>query len=126
MSFLPAVSARIAALPPTEPERIFLEFMEVNAVGRANSKAWSIIESHLHTRGIILNQRQFQQGILKRTREGNVYIGSNDHGVGRGYFIIDEIEDAELMRNWYQTRIDRENVRLAHLRSVAALSGWTI
>jgi len=47
-----------------------------------------------------------------------MYIGSNDHQPYRGYFVIAEREDAELMADWYQRRMAREQEHLGHLNQL--------
>jgi len=73
-----------------------------------------------------MSQQTFQQGILKRTRECDLFIGSNDHGIAKGYFLIQDQADAEIMRDWYAKRINVEVARLKNLRAQALAVGWKI
>lgn len=97
---------------------MILEFLIKNATGRHNAQPWSALEAHLTHHGVTIRQQTFQQGLLKRSREGQLFIGSNDHGVGRGYFLIQDKEDAEVMRQWYLRRIQVEQ---GHLNQLVAL-----
>jgi hypothetical protein len=54
-------------------ERLILEYLFKNALGRANSKTWSDIDTYLKQHGVKIRQQTFQQGLLKRSREGNFY-----------------------------------------------------
>ncbi len=47
-----------------------------------------------------------------------MYIGSNDHGPFKGYFIISERADANLMAEWYRKRMATEQSRLDNLEGL--------
>lgn len=126
MSFVNNARTRAASLPFGNEEKLVLDFLIVNGVGRMNAQPWGVLEAYLSSNGVSMTQQRFQQGILKQTRENDVFIGSNDHGRSRGYFLIDTIQDAEMMRDWYQRRIDTEQNRLDNLRTRAASRGWRI
>mgnify|MGYP007051750980 CR=1 FL=1 len=126
MPFLETADTRIEMLPRRDPERIVLQFLRNHAVGHASAKPWRVLSAHLERRGIYMTQQAFQQGILKRTRESNIFIGSNDHGRSRGYYLFADIADAEVMRDWYAKRISTECARLRNLRRQAAAAGWKI
>jgi hypothetical protein len=53
-----------------------------------------------------------------RGAEKEIFIGSNDHGLGRGYFLIQDKDDAEIMRQWYQHRIQVEQEHLIQLEAL--------
>jgi hypothetical protein len=127
MSLLPAVITK-AVDPNTGPTHMcLLNFLIANAVGCQNAQPWSVIEAHLQANGHRLSQTTFQQGLLKESRETDFFIGSFDHGIRRGYFIIHTQADAELMRDWYDARISKELARLASLRRQVVLPfGWPI
>jgi len=99
-------------------ERLILEYLFKNALGRANSKTWSDIDTYLKQNGVKIRQQTFQQGLLKKSREGEIFIGSNDHGLGRGYFLIQDKADAEIMRQRYQHRIQVEQEHLNQLEAL--------
>lgn len=115
MPFLESIRQRVATYPPGSAERLILDYLLQNAVGRADARPWSAIEAHLQQHGLEVRLQTFQQGLLKNSREGDMYIGSNDHNPYRGYFIIAERQDAELMAQWYNRRIATEQERLNHL-----------
>lgn len=118
MPFFATAQAHASTLPVGSADRLILEFLLQNAVGRLNSQPWSAIDDHLKRHGIQIRQQTFQQGLLKKSREGEVFIGSNDHGIGRGYFLIVDREDAEIMRQWYLRRIQIEK---GHVEQLDAL-----
>ena len=64
-----------------------------------------------------------KQGLLKQSRTGEVFIGSNDHEPCKGYFLIQDKEDAEVMKRWYEKRIGIEQGHLDHLKRLI-LSSW--
>ena len=99
-------------------ERIILEYLRENALGRGNAKPWHAIASHLELFDIQISQQTFQQGVLKESRESGVFIGSYDHAPSRGYFIVVDRQDAELMSDWYIRRISTLQSRLQHLRDL--------
>lgn len=118
MPFLSAVQSHVQALPPGSADRLILEFLLANAVGRHNAQPWSALEAYLKRHGVSIRQQTFQQGLLMKSREGQLFIGSNDHGVGRGYFLIQDREDAEVIRQWYLRRIQVEQGHLDQLQAL--------
>jgi len=118
MAFLSSVQQWIAKYVPGSPERIILEFLQRNGAGRQNAQPWAAIEAELSRHGYDWRLQTFQQGLLKQSREAELYIGSNDHGEFRGYFLIADQEDAELMANWYRRRIAVEQTRLDNLEAL--------
>lgn len=117
MPFIDAARALVGGLPAGDTMRIVLEYLLHHGVGRANARPWSNIEDHLNAHGIFMSQTQFQQTILKETRSGDVFIGSNDHGA-RGYFLIQDRADADMAREFYERRIAAEQTNLDHLNSL--------
>jgi hypothetical protein len=115
MPFLHDVQQTVGHYPQGSPDRLILEFLLQHGVGRANAQPWPAIQAHLQLHGFEWRLQTFQQGLLKISREGDMYIGSNDHQPYRGYFIIADREDAELMADWYARRIVAEQARLDHL-----------
>jgi len=115
MPFVQEAKAHVKTLAPGCVERLILEFLLQHGVGRHSAQVWSAVEQHLHEHGHTIRQQTFQQGLLKQSREGAIFIGSNDHGDSRGYFLIQDKEDAEVMRRWYRRRIEVEKAHLAQL-----------
>jgi hypothetical protein len=118
MPFLDAAKTHVQTLSVGSVERRILEFLLANSVGRQNAVTWPTIEKYLRNHGHSIRQQSFQQGLLKQSREGSVFIGSNDHGEGRGYFLIQDREDAEVMRSWYLRRIQVEQGHLNQLEKL--------
>lgn len=98
--FAADVNAHMSTLPKGSIEHILYRYLFRNAVGRTNVKTWGAIKAHLSASGHTLSKTGFQQGILKRSRAGTIFIASHDNGPYRGYFLIDSQQDAELMRDW--------------------------
>jgi hypothetical protein len=96
MEFGAAAVAHLATLIPGKPEAIILSHLLRHAVGRNSAKPWVNIEAELHRHGVSLTKQGFQQGILRRTRAGDIFIGSYDRDGMAGYFIIDSVDDARL------------------------------
>lgn len=124
--FIESIKKHVASLPDGMPEKILLDFLLANCVGHTNAKPWDVIDRHLQRHGIHWRAQDFQQGLLKQSREGPMYIGSNDHGDSRGYFLIESPEDAEVMAAWYRKRIATEQQRLNHLMVLREVQwpGW--
>ena len=112
MPFVDAARALVQRLPPSDTTRVVLEYLLRHGVGRANARPWNNIEQYLNAHGINMSQTQFQQTILKETRSGDIFIGSNDRGTGRGYFLIKDKADAVLTREFYIRRITAERANL--------------
>ena len=121
MKFINEATRIAPALPAGSAERIILEFLLAHGLGRANAQPWRNIEAELAAHGIAMTQTQFQQSFLKETRSNNIFLGSNDHGRARGYFIITNDADAQVMRDWYNNRIQKELINLRHLDALMAL-----
>jgi hypothetical protein len=122
MSFLPAVLREIARRQPNDPIRVTLEYMHPAHVGEANAVPLPTIVAHLQGRGINITETGFQQTVLAQSRGADFFIGSGR----RGYFLIDTIDDALVMRDFYQARINREQQNLDNLRRQALAVGWQI
>jgi hypothetical protein len=122
MSFLPAVQIQINNRQANDPVRITLEYMMAHAVGHHNAVPLPTIVAHLNRRGVNITETGFQQTILAESRRRNYFIGSGH----RGYFLIDTVQDAEQMRDFYETRIRREQENLTNLRGQAVALGWNI
>jgi hypothetical protein len=115
-------AARIApTLPAGSTMRLALEYLLAHGRGRANAQPWRNIQAHLRANGIAMSQPAFQQTVLRGTRSNNIFIGSNDHGPTRGYFLIEDDQDAQIMRDWYQNRINKEVTNLQHLDALIGL-----
>jgi hypothetical protein len=118
MAFVNAVAEEIADLRADNPFRICLEYLQREGRGRVNSKPFAEIQAELATHGIEMTREQFQQTLLKRTRGGDIFIGSTDHGPYRGYFLIVDEEDAEIAREFYCRRIHDQQLNLDRLEEL--------
>jgi hypothetical protein len=125
MSLLPA-ARRYAAKLQSSPEKVILDFLIANAVGRSTAKPWGVIKQHLISQGFQCEKTEFQQGILKLSRGSDFFIGSYDHSPFRGFFIIDTQQDAELVRDWYVNRMNSLQDNLNNLRNQCTNVGWKI
>jgi hypothetical protein len=90
MPFINDARAEVRRLPAGEPRRVILEYLLAHGVGVQNAKSWPRIAEHLEEHGIEMTREQFQQTILADTRAGTIFIGSNDHGPNRGFFLIQD------------------------------------
>lgn len=115
MAFINAAKLHVQQLPQGNATRIVLEYLLANAVGCLNACPWVKIDAHLKANGISLTREQFQQSILAETRAGDIFIGSNDHGTSRGYFLIQDEQDARVAREFYVRRIAAQQTNLDRL-----------
>lgn len=122
-TFIAAAQRELETLDPHDPDRIILAYLLRNAIGLANAKTWPKIQEHLREHRITNFRCQaFQNGLLRRSREGDFYIGSTDKGGsnGRGgYYIINGKEDVYIMWKWFRKRMEKENERCEHLLNLA-------
>jgi hypothetical protein len=100
MSFLPAVQREIQRRRSNDPVRITLEYMSQHAVGHQNPVPLGRIVAYLQAQGGDISETGFQQTVLAALRNADYFIGSGS----RGYFLIDTIADAIVMRDFYETR----------------------
>lgn len=99
-------------------EREILGYLLVHAVGRENAKTWDVISEEVRRSiGISHTKNHFQNGLLKRSRESDFFIGSTDSKPA-GYFLIDTLIDAQEMERWHLQRIATETARLNHLHTL--------
>jgi hypothetical protein len=122
MSFLPAVKQQINKRPPNDPVRITLEYMVQHAVGKRNSVPLKNIVAYLQSRGVNITETGFQQSILSESRGADYFIGAGH----RGYFLIDTIDDAREMKEFYDVRIRKEEQNRDNLCRQSTLCGWTL
>jgi hypothetical protein len=122
MSFLPAVQREIQARQPNDPVRLTLEYLSQHAVGHQNPVPLDRIVAHLQGQGVNITNTGFQQTVLSASRAADYFIGSGS----RGYFLINTIADAIVMRDFYETRIRAEQQNLANLRRQALPFGWNL
>ena len=115
MPFVDSARAAVQRLPQGDRTRVTLEYLLQNALGRHNARPWPKLEAHLNTHGINMSREEFQQTILAESRAGDIFIGSNDHGPGRGYFIIQDRADADVAREFYTRRIAAQQANLVRL-----------
>lgn len=124
MPFLDSALEHIDKLPKDDPFRQVLIYLVTHAVGVHNAKSWEHLEAHLSARGMSMDKKQFQQTILKESRQGPVFIGSTDSGSARGYFLIANAIDADAMRSFYEKRIAAEIANLGKLNRLCEQVGW--
>jgi hypothetical protein len=120
MSFLPAVQREINNRQPNDPVRLTLEFLSQRGVGYQHSVPLADIVAHLQAQNVPISATGFQQTVLAASRDADYYIGSGN----RGYFLIDTIDDARVMRDFYEARIQAEQQNLDNLRRQALQVGW--
>jgi hypothetical protein len=113
MPFVSAARDRVKQLKRDDPERVILQFLLNQGVGVDNAKPWPKIAQHLARRGIRMAKNTFQRGILKATRENDIFIGATDR---HGYFLINDRGDADKMDEFYERRIKKERANLKNLR----------
>lgn len=119
---LPAVQREISGRPPNDPVRLTLEYLSQRAVGLQHPVPLETIIDHLQGLGVEISPNGFPQTVLAASRAGDYFIGSGQHG----YFLIDTIDDALVMRDFYQMRIQAEQQHLDNLRTQAGIVGWSI
>jgi hypothetical protein len=122
MSFLPAVQREINNRQPNDPVRLALEFLSQRGVGYQNSIPLRDIVAHLQAQGVNISEAGFQQTVLATSRDADFFIGAGN----RGYFLINTIDDARVMRDFYETRIHAEQQNLDNLRRQSVLVGWNL
>jgi hypothetical protein len=115
MPFVDSARATVQELAEGHPKRIVLEYLLENALGRHQARPWPELAAHLNEHGISMTREQFQQTILAETRSGDIFIGSNDHSPGRGYFLIHDRADADFAREFYTRRIAAQQANLDQL-----------
>lgn len=118
MAFVESARQRVEELQDAEDggllkERKILELMLEHCVGRANAKTWPELEAILRRNGVEVSQNSFQQ--QHTCRQGDIFIGSNDRQPYRGYFLIQDLQDAELMRSWYENRMASTQANMDNL-----------
>ena len=60
-----------------------------------------------------MSRNVFQQ--QHTDRQGDIFVGSNDHGEVRGYFLIQDLQDAQIMRGWYENRMAATRANMDNL-----------
>ena len=123
-TFADAALMAANGLRPGDPTRVLLEYFLQNAKGRANAKTWGAIDRHLRKNGIEITKEHFQQTFLKETRRNSIFIGSNDHEPGRGYFLIVDKDDAAVAREFYTRRIKIQEENLDRLDELIKQTTW--
>jgi hypothetical protein len=102
--FVAQAMAERDKLPDFHPERIILGHLINTAQGRDNASPWKSIENVLLAFGLSMSKEDFQQGLLKRSRQSPFYIGSWH----KGYFLIVDEADANVMIDFYHQRVHAE------------------
>lgn len=120
MPFVTEAHQLLGNLPQGTANHAILEYLINNALGAGNAKSWDAIEAHCAGIPIGVDKLDFQQGFLAETRDGGVFIGS----CSKGYFIIQDRDDAIVAADFYRTRIDRQQEHLIHLESLVIQVGW--
>lgn len=120
MPFDSAVPALLAKLAPGSMEHAILDYLWKNARGHASAKTWDEIVAHCSSYGVSDDRRPFQHGLLANTRAEDVFIGSGP----RGYFIVQDRDDAKIMADFYKSRIATETTHLNHLNALISRRGW--
>jgi len=105
----------VKATMPFDTKAVIINYLLENALGHENAKPWNMIDLALKVEGVNISKAKFQQTILKDSRKSSMFIGSNDHGIAKGYFIINSLKDAQVMLDWYKKRIKVETERKDHL-----------
>ena len=124
-NFMPFINEAInlvRTLPANTPLRITLDYLLDNGIGRNNPVPLNVIVNHIISQGINISRTEFQQTVLKETREGDIFIGTSN----RGCFLIQDVDDAIVVRDFYENRIRAEQHHLDNLRSLASINGWMI
>ena len=122
MSFIPAVQREMNSRQPNDPVRLTLEHLSRRAVGHQHPVTLADMVAHLRTQGINLSVKQFQQSVLAISRDADFFIGSGN----RGIYLIDTIDDARVMRDFYVARIQAEQQNLDNLQRKAVQVGWNL
>lgn len=123
MSFLPAVHRAIAAHnSPSDPVGEALKYLLNSAVGHGNAVPLEKVVAHLVSIGISMSPTDFQQTVLAESRNSDFFIGSGP----RGYFLINSIDDARAMKEFYEARITAEKRNLDNLERQSRLVGWNL
>lgn len=120
MPFRTAARRLLGTLPPGTGEHAILDFLLSNAAGAGNAKSWDAIETHCAGIAVTVDKLVFQQGFLAQTRDGDVFIGA----CPKGYFIIQNRDDALVAADFYRARIAREQEHLTHLQDLVMRAGW--
>jgi hypothetical protein len=102
--------------------RLTLEYLIQHGIGHLNPVPLHEIVQHLNDNGIHISETDFQQTVLAESRDADYFIGSGN----RGCFLIDTVDDARVMRDFYNTRIQAEQQNLDNLRRQANTVGWII
>jgi hypothetical protein len=122
MPFAESAKHYIAKRPNTDRVAITLKYLLQKALGRKNAVPIETVLKHLAGKGHKLNKEQFQTTILKSTRASDIFIASSKKGV----FLIEDVNDARTMADFYSERIKAEKANLEKLRTLATLEGWNI
>jgi hypothetical protein len=116
MPFVNDAEALLGRLPADSVDAIILEFLLERGVGRRNAQSWRRIDERVRQRGFRISKQQFQHGLLAASRAGSLFIGSTN----RGYFLIENRDDAVAMQGWYLERIAVEQKHLNQLNRLIA------
>lgn len=118
MAFIKSVANEIAGLRPNDPYCVCLQYLDQKGRGRTQARTWKEIRAELARHNIEMTREEFQQTLLKRTRGGDIFIGSNDQPPYRGFFLIVDEQDAEIAREFYCRRIHTQETNLKRLEKL--------
>lgn len=118
--FIDAARQALLVLSPNHPLHITLSYLVASGTGYGNAKTIDQILEQLKAHGMSLSGKVFQTTLLKATRESDVFIGSGPNG----FFLIESLGDACVMRDFYLNRIAAEEHHLGHLVRLARKKGW--
>jgi hypothetical protein len=117
--FIDAAKEELKLMDPATTDYMILDFLIKFGAGRENAKSWPEIDDFLRARGRVIRKEDFQQGLLKKSRESNFYIGSNDKGEPSGYAIPVTLSDVAWAMEFIDRRLMKEQERKVILTGLA-------
>jgi hypothetical protein len=112
--FLDAAKSAARKSPKGSAKRVVFKYLLKHAVGSKNAKTWNELKKEFRRHGVAVNKRKFQQGILNDSRKNSIFIGSNS----RGYFLIQNRDDAMAMYGFYVRRVSAEWEKMQKLETL--------
>lgn len=94
---------------------LVLKYLLACAIGHKKAVPLNVLVDYLGSQGHRVDRRWIQNYILVPSRSGPMFIGSSRDGV----FLIETIEDYQVMRDWYLDRIASEQHHLSVLENTA-------
>ncbi len=112
--FTNALPTLIDEAEPGSIEKSILTLLSGQARGRKNAMPWreisAFITDFLGFKG--KSKNWFQNGMVNKSRKGDLFIGS----CRKGFFLIETLEDAQEAEKTYVERIAQEQAHLDQLR----------